>query len=92
MPEETIGIEEKIGNGVTVYRPAPGITNSSSIVPMGRIVINTFFYMSLIMLIAILICLLANRIKKGKFSFNMIIMAVISFVIFVVAAYTKGIL
>ena len=33
MPEETIGIEEKIGNGVTVYRPAPGITNSSSIVP-----------------------------------------------------------
>ncbi len=85
---------EEIENGISVIRPAPGIENSSgtNIISIGHIIIDTFFYMSLILLITILICLLANRIKKGEFSVNMIVICVISFVIFAVVAYTRGIL
>lgn len=84
-------IVEEIGNGISVIRPAPDIENSSgtNIISIGHIIIDAFFYTSLILLITILICLLVNRIKKGKFSFGMIAIGIISFAIFVVATYSK---
>lgn len=84
-------VQETIENGISVLRPAHGSINYvPPITPIGPIIINTLFYMSSILLIAILIYLLVNIIKKEKkISDKMIFICVILFVIFVVAAYSK---